>query len=118
MEVWKKAHTFVLEIYKKTECFPEKERFGVISQMRRSATSIPTNLAEGGKRSTKKDYAHFVNISESSLEETKYLLILSKDLGYLKSQEYESLILAANEIGRMLHGLNKKLTNQTLAHSS
>src|SRR5574341_1279834 len=110
LEVWKKAHALVLEIYKRTDQFPEKERYGIVSQIRRASSSVPTNLAEVGKRGSKKDYAHFVNMAESSLEETKYHLILSRDLGYFKDEVYKVLIEAADEVGRMLHGLKKSLS--------
>jgi len=109
LEVWKKAHLLVLEIYKITMNFPDREKFGIVAQIRRSAASIPTNLAEGGKRSSRKDYAHFVNIAESSLEETKYHLILSKDLNYLDSGYFDQLFKMSEEVGRMLFGLRKSL---------
>jgi four helix bundle protein len=70
---------------------------------------MPSNIAEGFKRRTNKDFAHFVNIAESSLEETKYGLLLSLDLGYLKKAEFESLSDKCDEVGRMLNGLYKKL---------
>ena len=107
--VWKKAHQLVLEIYRATNTFPKNETFGIIAQIRRSSSSIPTNLVEGGKRSSRKDYAHFVNMAESSLEETKYHLILSRDLSYLESSKYDSLTMLSDEIGRMLYGLKRKL---------
>jgi four helix bundle protein len=109
LTVWQKAHALVLSICKETETFPRSEQFGIVAQNRRSAVSIPTNIAEGGKRKSRKDYAHFVNIAESSLEETKYHLILSRDLGYLTEQAHERLSVMADEIGRMLYGLRKKL---------
>ena len=118
LNVWKKAHKFVLQIYQATESFPDKERFCIISQIRRSAISIPTNLAEGGKRQSKKDFAHFVNIAEGSLEETKYHLLLSKDIGYLKTDTYEILVGHANEIGRMLYSLRRNLTRNSLTLNS
>jgi len=107
--VWQKAHALVLDIYQLTDSFPSKEKFGIISQIRRAVFSIPTNLAEGGKRATRKDYSHFVNMAEGSLEETKYLLLLSKDLGYLKKKDHDLLIEKTNEIGKMLYGLRKSL---------
>ena len=109
LEVWKKAHQLVLEIYRSTNHFPGNELFGITAQIRRSSASIPTNLVEGGKRSSRKDYAHFVNMAESSLEETKYHLILSRDLGYLESSQYDALTMLSDEIGRMFYGLRKKL---------
>ena len=75
--VWQKGHQFVLEIYKITQKFPEEEKFGLISQIRRSSLSICANIAEGNKKSTK-DYLRFIDIAQGSLEETKYHLILKK----------------------------------------
>jgi four helix bundle protein len=107
LEVWKKAHKVVIEIYNVTKQFPNEEKFGLASQMRRAATSIAANIAEGFKRRTPSDKANFYNISQSSLEELRYYLILSKDLGYLQSvQELQNL---SESIGRMLYGLIKSL---------
>ena len=74
LKVWEKSHSLVLKIYKITGSFPCEEKYGLTSQIRRSVSSIPTNIVEGYKRKTTKDYLHFLNISETSLEETKYLL--------------------------------------------
>jgi len=83
LEVWKKAHYIVLGIYKLTTDYPPEEKYGLVSQMRRAAVSVPSNIAEGFGRRGKKDKIHFYNIAHSSLEELRYQLILSKDLGYL-----------------------------------
>ncbi|MHC4476361.1 MAG: four helix bundle protein [Planctomycetota bacterium] len=109
LKVWQKAHGLVLDLYKITKTFPSDERFGIVSQLRRAASSIPSNIVEGFKRRTKKDFAHFVNMAESSLEETKYGLLLSFDLGYLKKRDFDSLSEKCDEIGRMLNGLYKRL---------
>ena len=85
LNVWQRSHKFVLAIYQATADFPNDERFGLISQVRRSAVSVPTNIAEGSKRKSRKDYARLLNIAEGSLAETEYLLMLSKDLGYLEN---------------------------------
>ncbi|RLF34767.1 MAG: four helix bundle protein, partial [Thermoplasmata archaeon] len=88
LKVWQKAHQLVLEIYKITRSFPKEERFGLVIQIRRSVSSIPTNIVEGFKRKSKKDFAHFLNIAESSLEETKYHLLLAHDLKYISNTVY------------------------------
>lgn len=80
--VWQKSHKLVLSVYQISISFPTEEKFGITSQLRRSAASIPTNIVEGHKRKSLKEYLHFLNISEASLEETKYHLLLSNDLGY------------------------------------
>lgn len=82
--VWQKAHAFVLALYQATACFPPHEQFGLRSQMRRAAVSIPANIAEGFVKQTKPDKAKFFNIAQGSLEEVRYYLILSSDLSYRK----------------------------------
>ena len=107
--VWQKAHKLVLEIYKITSVFPKSEIYGLTSQIRRSAASVATNIVEGYKRRSDKDFAHFLNMADGSLEETKYHLLLACDLTYLKKENYEQLISLADEVGRMLFGFQKKL---------
>ncbi len=104
---WQKAHELVLEIYRVTKAFPKEETYGLISQMRRSAVSIPSNVAEGFKRCGKKDAAHFYNISQASLEELKYQIILAYDLEYIRNSDILNLHSLSDEVGRMLHGWMK-----------
>jgi len=80
--VWQKAHEFVLLIYRYSESFPKSELYGLTSQVRRSAVSVPSNIAEGFKKRTKPDKVRFLNIAQGSLEECRYYLILTKDLDY------------------------------------
>jgi four helix bundle protein len=105
LKVWQKAHQLTLDIYRMTGNFPGEERFGLVSQMRRAAVSVPANIAEGFKKRSVKDKANFYNIAQGSLEELRYYLILARDLGYRR--DTESLMAATTEIGRMLHGLIK-----------
>jgi len=109
IKVWQKAHQLVLEIYKITEIFPRSEKYYLTPQLRRSSASIPTNIVEGYKRRSDKDFAHFLNIADSSLEETKYHLLLAYDLSYLDKINYERVSILADEIGRMLYGFQAKL---------
>ena len=109
IKVWQKAHELVLEVYKITKTFPDSERYGLITQLRRSSASIPTNIVEGYKRKSDKDFAHFLNIADSSLEEAKYHLFLAYELKYLVGSEYQRLSTIADEIGRMLYGFQNKL---------
>jgi four helix bundle protein len=83
LAVWQKAHQLVLCVYRITGSFPGEERFGLTSQMRRAAVSVPANLAEGFKKRGVRDKLNFYNIAQGSLEELRYYLILSKDLGYV-----------------------------------
>jgi len=114
IKVWQKAHHLVLEIYKVTDKFPIRERYGIISQIRRSAASIATNIVEGYKRKSEKDFLHFLNIADSSLEETKYHILLALDLNYLRNEDYEALSGMAEDVGRMLYGFQAKLKAYSL----
>lgn len=114
IKVWQKAHELVLEIYKITDGFPGSERYNLASQLRRSCASVPTNIVEGYKRRSDKDFAHFLNMADSSLEETKYHLLLAYDLRYLDKISYEHLSILADEIGRMLYGFQSKLKTYSL----
>jgi len=97
--VWRKAHQWVLEIYRFTGSFPKGEQFGLTSQLRRAAISIPANIAEGFKRKGNPDKARFYNIAQGAIEECRYYLILARDLGY-----GDAGMLAENleEISRLL----------------
>ena len=109
LEVWQKAHQRVLEIYRVTEDFPNTERFRLTDQLCRAAASIPANIAEGKGRNSRKEYVQFLYIARGSVEETKYHLILSRDLGYLSSEAFDKLLEGYNEVGRMLNGLINSL---------
>ena len=80
--VWQKAHQLVLSIYKSTKGFPKTEMYGLVDQIQRSAVSVAANIAEGFRKRSKAEKRHYLNIAHGSLEETRYYLILSKDLGY------------------------------------
>ncbi len=109
LKVWQRAHELVLAVYAVTKQFPDDERYGITSQIRRSVSSIATNIVEGCKRNGKKEFLYFLNISDTSVEETKYHLLLSRDLGYLANSEYERLLDLCNQVGRMLNALQKSL---------
>ncbi len=97
--VWQKAHAFVLEAYRLTATFPRSETYGLAVQMRRAAVSIPANIAEGFRRRGKADKARFLNMGEGSVEECRYFLILTKDLGYGDTQP---LSAALEEVSKLL----------------
>lgn len=109
IKVWQKAHEMVLQIYKVTKNFPNVEKYGLTSQLRRSASSVATNIVEGYKRKSDKDFAHFLNLADTSLEETKYHLLLAHDLGYLSRGNYQKLSILTEEVGKMLFGFQKSL---------
>lgn len=107
--VWQKADELAREIYLTTEEFPQKEMFGLTSQIRRAALSVPTNIAEGNSRRSKKDQIHFLDIAKGSLAETDYLLGFSRSLGFIETDtsNIESLIL---QTGKLLARLRSSLT--------
>lgn len=98
--VWQKAHAFVLRIYKISEAFPKHEIYGLASQFRRAAVSIAANIAEGYRKKSWKDKLNFLSIAHSSLEECRYYLILSRDLGY---QNDETLDIQIDEVSKLLY---------------
>ena len=108
-KVFTKAHQLTLEIYKTVSKFPKEETFGLISQMRRAAYSIPMNLAEGAARHSSGEFCQFVNVALGSCEEVRYQLQLARDLGYLRETEYVHLSEGYEEVKKMLSGLHKKL---------
>ena len=97
--VWQKAHWFVLEIYKLSRGFPREEIYGLTSQFRRAAVSIPANIAEGFKKKGHHDKARFLNIAHGSLEECRYYLILTRDLGY---GDPKQLMQQLEEVSKLL----------------
>ena len=103
LKAWQEGHKLVLMIYRLTKDFPGEEKFGLVSQMRRAAVSVPANIAAGFKRFGLQDKCRFYNIAEGSLEELKYYLILAKDLAYISSND--ALIAQAKTVGRPLRGL-------------
>jgi four helix bundle protein len=109
LDVFKMAHSLVLNIYKLTENFPQEERFGLISQMRRSAFSIPMNLIEGSNRLTTKEYRRFVGIAKGSTGEISYQILLAKDLGYISNEIYLELREKFDIVIKMLSNLAKSL---------
>ncbi len=104
--VWQKAHQFVLEVYKFSNLIPKDEMFTLTSQFRRAAVSISANIAEGYKKSGKKDKQRFFNISQGSVEECRYYLILAKDLGYGHSEKMVELL---NEVSKILTVYSNKI---------
>jgi len=104
--VWRKAHEFVLEVYRLTESFPQREIYGLSHQMRRAAVSIPANIAEGFRKRGVADKTRFMNIAQGSLEECRYYLILAKDLGYGDTAKLTGLL---EEVSRLLNAYIKAI---------
>jgi four helix bundle protein len=103
--VWQKAHALVLEIYKVTADFPEKERYGLTQQIRRSSASVAANIVEGKSKKTDKEFSAFLYNSRGSLEETRYHLLLSRDLGYIADKQYDLLENLSTEVSFLLNKL-------------
>jgi four helix bundle protein len=106
--VWQKAHQFVLGVYRWSDRFPKAETYGITSQLRRSAVSIPANIAEGFKKSGRPDKARFMNIAQGSLEESRYYLILARDLGY---GDNGPLMTQLEEISKLLEAYASAILN-------
>mgnify|MGYP000088146631 CR=1 FL=1 len=109
--VWQKAHQLTLDVYALTDSFPKSEQFGLTSQMRRAAYSIPSNIAEGFAKRGIKDKLRFYNISQGSLQELKYFMILSADLNYHQSKD--SMIDKANQVGKLLSAYISKINSNS-----
>jgi four helix bundle protein len=104
--VWRKAHEYVLRVYPLTAGFPKQETYGLSQQMRRAAISVPANIAEGFRKRSRADKARFLNMAEGSLEESRYYLILTQDLGYANTHE---LMIQLEEVSRLLNAYLKAI---------
>ncbi len=109
---WQRSHDVTLTIYKQTQRFPTEERYGLTSQLRRAAYSVPANISEGSGRETNKDYLRFLIIALSSLKETEYFLLLAHDLGYLAEDQHDALTDAVNGTFGALQGLIKAVKKE------
>lgn len=109
--IWEKSHKFTLRIYKLTNTFPKEELYNLVSQMRRSASSIPTNIAEGCGRNSDKDFLRFLYFAYGSANEIEYQLILSKDLKFIDSETGKIFLSEVEEIKKMLNSLIQKINS-------
>ncbi|MCP4578505.1 MAG: four helix bundle protein [Deltaproteobacteria bacterium] len=109
LDVWKRSLDLVTRIYRVTAGYPEVEKFGLVSQMRRAAVSIPSNIAEGAGRSSGKQFAYFLDIAQGSVSELETQLLISRNLGFLASDQIKPLLQEMDEISRMLIGLKRSL---------
>ena len=112
LEVWKEAHSLTLKVYGLTKTFPPVERYRLADQLCRSAASIPANIAEGKGRHSQKDFLRFLAVARGSVEETKYHLLLARDLGYIASEVYAKLESGYDAVGKMLNGLITKIEEE------
>ena len=109
LKVWEKAHQFVLSVYADSKTFPREEIYSLTNQLRRASSSIPANIAEGCGKYSQIDFAKYLNIALGSANESEYFILLSKDLGYLAIDRYESLTSLINEIKATLIALISKV---------
>jgi four helix bundle protein len=107
LEAWKLARKLVTDVYKLTRGFPKEEMFGLTSQMRRSAVSVPSNIAEGAARSSAKEFAQFLNIARGSLSELETQLLIAVDLGYIK--ENDPVFTVVDHVSRLVTGIHKSV---------
>lgn len=109
LSIWQRGHELCLKIYKITSTFPKEEMYGITSQMRRSASSIPTNIAEGCGRNSNPDFKRFLTISAGSGSELEYQIQLAKDLKFITEEQFLSLTNDVIEIRKMIYSFSKKL---------
>jgi four helix bundle protein len=109
LKVWQKAHQLVLDVYRHSQAFPSEERFGLKAHLRKSVTSIPSNIAEGCGRRGDAEFARFLSIAAGSATETEYQLILARDLGYISEDHHRDLDAQVNEVKHMLNSFIQRL---------
>ena len=115
---WQKAHTFVLTVYKVSSHFPEEERFGLTSQLRRAAVSVEANIAEGARKLSKADKLRFFNISQGSLEECRDYIILARDLNYISTEEFGQLHQVSDQASWFLNAYIKGIIDNNAINNS
>ena len=113
LKSWVKAHKIALDIYTATRSFPKEKRYGLTSQLRRAALSVPTNIAEGCGRGTDSEFAQFSKIAAGSASEVEYLLQMANELRYLDSSQYKILAKGVVEVKKMLNALILSLRRHT-----
>lgn len=113
LRAWQEGHQLVLLIYRTTKAFPSDERFGLIDQLRRCAVSITSNLAEGFSRYNSKEKRQFYRMALGSLTELQSQLFVAKDVGYIKTEEFKTLIEQTILVSKLINGLIKSSTRNT-----
>ena len=112
LDVWKKSIELADAIYRRTRAFPAEERFGLTNQLRRAAVSVSSNIAEGSSRSSKIDFARFIEIGTGSIFELTSQIFIARRQGFLSEENFHELYRDAQEIGRMLSGLRNSLVRK------
>lgn len=109
LEAWAKAVDFVLDVYRASESFPKEEKFGLVSQIRRAAVSVPANIAEGATRQSYKEFVHFLSTAQGSASELETELIIAFRLGYLDEMKFKELTESLQRVGRLITGLSQHM---------
>lgn len=112
IKAWQHADNLVVKIYSTTQLFPKEELYGLVSQLRRAASSIPANIAEGANRQHKKEYLHFLYVANGSLGETMYFTHLAHRLGYLTDNNYDDITKTQEEVSKTIYGLIKAVKSE------
>lgn len=112
LDVWKKAVELINIIYSTSSCFPREERYGLTNQIRRASVSIPANIAEGAARRTQKEYIHFLYVALGSVSELDTLIIIAKNLNYLRENAYKTIMEYLFNIKRLLLGLIRSVSSE------
>ena len=114
LEAWSKGVDLVIDLYKATDRFPKEERFGLTSQIRRAAVSVPSNLAEGAGRYSRKEFGYFISNAQGSASELETELIIAYRLGFLSETAFAELMSKLERIGRLITGLSRQIRKATV----
>jgi len=109
LEAWQKGHELTLMVFRMTDRFPRTDQYGIVSQVRRSASSVPANIAEGFGRGTTKEFLRSLQIARGELEETRYFMLLSRDLGRTTQEEFNRIESLCDSTGRLMNALGSSL---------
>jgi len=109
LTVWQRAHELVLKVFRMTERFPRSDQFGIVAQVRRSSSSVTANIAEGFGRGTTREFLRSLQIARGELEETRYFMLLSGDLGRITKEEFEDVNVHCDSVGQLINALGRAL---------
>jgi len=112
LDVWRKAHELALLVFRLTEGFPRSDQFGIVAQVRRSCSSVAANIAEGFGRGTTKEFLRSLQIARGELEETRYFMLLSRDLGKISKEEFSRVSDECDSAGRLINALGRSLRSR------
>src|ERR1700688_3337938 len=105
LTVWQEAHKLTIEVYRLTAGFPGSEKYGIVSQLRRCSSAVPANIAEGFGRATTRELLRSLQIARGEIEETRYFILLSRDIGYVSAHDWEDFGQHCSSVGRLINAL-------------